>query len=168
MSPLQHHIMSSSSFSIVQQSLGAMGSSGAVAAAELAAYRRTAALAASRPLSRGDILASTVPGSGPIGNLAQPGQSSDPFISELYTEAAQACFVERNPEKCSIINQQIASAQAAVTCPGGPQEIALNSRKEQGSLWRWLYQPTFVSAIKPATEDTAAVSVSLGAIQRSN
>jgi hypothetical protein len=149
--------------SIIQTGTGIMPLTGATALAQAQAAARTTALASQNTAMSSQILASTG-GSVPLhSSIPIPGSLNDPSIATLWSAANQACYVSRNPASCSELNQRLAAAQAASTCPGGSAIRGSDTLKQQGSIQAWLYQPAFVSPAKPVSADVAAVGVTLAA-----
>jgi len=141
-----------------------MGTPGAVSLAEAAAIKRTSQLAQTAGVPAQILAAGGKPYRQGPSPAAIPTAATT-ALDNLFKSANNACFVERDPQKCSIYNQELASVEASLTCPGGPEAISAQAQKQQGSMWRWLYPPTYVSAVKPTTTEVASVAVALGALQ---
>lgn len=145
---------------------GFMPMNSVTALATANALQTTTQLAQSGSDSGSQILAAASPtGPVPTATAAPASVSADtPQIAALRQRANKACFVDRNPQQCSVLNQQLAAAVAARSCTGGDISNRIAQAKRRGSVMSWFTQPTWVAPVNPTTKDTASVGLSLATI----
>lgn len=111
----------------------------------------------------GQILAAT--GRNPVTSEVITNQNANAppqYLESVREQANRACFIDKNPAMCSYWSQVYGTVDAARNAKAGEVDRFLTDAKKNGSLWKWFYNPTWVSSTPGTTAEAASVAVVLG------